>query len=36
MKLLLFLFLMLTPKGVDLGDVCSSDVTVYICTGSIS
>ena len=33
MKLLLFLFLMLTPKGVDLGDVCFSDVTVYICTG---
>ena len=34
--MLLFLFMMLTPKGVDLGDVCSSDVTVYICTGSIS
>ena len=24
---------MLTPKGLDLGDVCSSDVTVYICMG---
>lgn len=33
MKLLLFLLLILTPNEGEVGDVCSSDVTVYICTG---
>lgn len=33
MKLLLLLFLILTPNEGEVGDVCSSDVTVYICTG---
>ena len=36
MKLLLFLFLLLSPKGVEMGDVHSSDVTVYVCTGPMS
>jgi|GEM_PF-6685611 len=34
--MLLFLFMMLTPNEGEVGDVCSSDVTVYICTGPIS
>lgn len=33
MKLLLFLLLMFTPKGVENGDVRTSDVTVYVCMG---